>query len=120
MQLSILALALLFQGGAPATAAALPVDHDLERYSLCIAEGVEPAGRTRYVSDPFETWDDANDARAYQEYVEQAYLHRRDSGFAAACRSYADRAEAGRALDAALKPVAGVKIVETKWRAHFE
>lgn len=116
MAVSILLLSLLLQGGAPAAHDA----HELETYSLCISEGVEAGGKVRYVGDPFETWNDEMDARAYQEYVNQAYLNRRDSGYSATCKSYPSRVEADKALDLALKPVAGTKIVSTKWRAHFE
>jgi hypothetical protein len=116
MTVSMVVLAFLLQGGAPAAHDV----HDLETFSLCVSEGVEPGGKVRYVGDPFETFNDEMDARAYQEYVDQAYLHRRDSGYTAACKTYPSRADAEKALEQALKPVAGTKIVSTKWRAHFE
>jgi hypothetical protein len=116
MSVSILLLPLLLGGGAPAAHGA----HYLETFSLCISEGVEASGKVRYVGDPFETFNDEMDARAYQEYVDQAYLHRSGSGYTAACKSYPSRAEAEKALADALDPVAGTKVVSTKWRAHFE
>ena len=120
MSVSILILSLLLQGAAPAVPAAAHDHHELETWSLCVSEGVEPSGKARYVSDPFETFNDEMDARAYQEYIDTAYLHRRDSGYASGCKTYPSRADANAALADALKPVAGTKIVETKWRAHFE
>ena len=113
MQSMVVALALLIQGGAPAAA-------DLDTYSLCVAEGAAPGGSARYVSDPFETGLDEMDARAFHEYVEQAYLHRRDSDYRTACTSYPSRAAADQALAKAVSPVAGLRIVSTKWRASFE
>lgn len=120
MQVPVLIVSLLLQGGAPAVAAAPPSERGLDTYSLCVAEGVEPGGKARYVTDPFETGLDEMDARGFQEYVEQAYLHRRDSGYRTVCTSYSGHPAVDRAYAQATKPVAGVKIVATKWRANFE
>lgn len=119
MQVSILVLSFLLQGGAQPTAGP-PAARDLDTYSVCVSEGTGPAGKARYVTDPFETGLNEMDARGFQEYVEQAYLHRRDSGYATACTTYSGRAAADQALARATMPVAGLKIVATKWRANFE